>query len=64
MMISPSFDELRRVIKQYAQSISDDIGRGAARDFEHYRSLLGEIRGLLSVEDLMREIEEDNNDPP
>lgn len=55
--------------KQFTErqlSLADALANGAAKTFEEYKQLVGEIRGLsfaqLCVSDLVRKLENDDNE--
>jgi len=55
---------LNNLLAERQKHLSDALAEGAAKNFEEYKQLVGEIRGLsfaqLSVNDLVRKLE--NND--
>lgn len=56
---------LNKLLAERQKHLSDAIAEGAAKNFEEYKQLVGEIRGLsfaqLSVNDLVRKLEENDD---
>lgn len=55
---------LNKLFTERQKHLSDALAEGAAKSFEEYKQLVGEIRGLsfaqLSVNDLVRKLENDD----
>jgi hypothetical protein len=56
---------LNKQFTERQQSLADALANGAAKTFEEYKQLVGEIRGLsfaqLCVSDLVRKLENDDD---
>ena len=56
---------LNRQFTERQLSLADALANGAAKTFEEYKQLVGEIRGLsfaqLCVSDLVRKLENDDD---
>ena len=56
---------LNKQFTERQQSLADALANGAAKTFEEYKQLVGEIRGLsfaqLCVNDLVRKLENDDD---
>jgi len=56
---------LSKQFTERQQSLADALANGAAKTFEEYKQLVGEIRGLsfaqLCVSDLVRKLENDDD---
>ena len=57
---------LNKQFTERQQSLADALANGAAKTFEEYKQLVGEIRGLsfaqLCVSDLVRKLENDDDE--
>ena len=55
---------LKKQFTERQTSLADALAEGAAKSYEEYKQLVGEIRGLsfaqLSVSDLVRKLENDD----
>lgn len=65
-MIKKYLDVLVKQLDDKISQIQDALGDGSAKDYEEYRAMCGEIKGLLTarlnVKDLQSRIEEHDND--
>ena len=56
---------LNKQFTERQQNLADALANGAAKTFEEYKQLVGEIRGLsfaqLCVSDLVRKLENDDD---
>jgi hypothetical protein len=56
---------LNKQFTERQESLADALANGAAKTFEEYKQLVGEIRGLsfaqLCVSDLVRKLENDDD---
>ena len=56
---------LNKQFTERQQSLADALANGAAKTFEEFKQLVGEIRGLsfaqLCVSDLVRKLENDDD---
>jgi hypothetical protein len=57
---------LNKQFTERQESLADALANGAAKTFEEYKQLVGEIRGLsfaqLCVSDLVRKLENDDDE--
>jgi hypothetical protein len=57
---------LKKQFTERQESLADALAEGAAKSFEEYKQLVGEIRGLsfaqLCVSDLVRKLENDDDE--
>ncbi len=57
---------LKKQFTERQTSLADALAEGAAKSFEEYKQLVGEIRGLsfaqLCVSDLVRKLENDDDE--
>jgi hypothetical protein len=57
---------LKKQFTERQESLADALAEGAAKSFEEYKQLVGEIRGLsfaqLCVSDLVRKFENDDDE--
>ena len=51
-----------KMLRDREQSIADTLAYGSAKDWEHYQSLVGEIRGLAFAREELRALLEKNAD--
>ena len=51
-----------KVLKDREQDISDDLSNGAVKDWEQYKSLVGEIRGVAFAREEIKALLEKNAD--
>ena len=57
---------LKKQFTERQESLADALAEGAAKSYEEYKQLVGEIRGLsfaqLCVSDLVRKLENDDDE--
>ena len=57
---------LNKQFTERQESLADALAEGAAKSYEEYKQLVGEIRGLsfaqLCVSDLVRKLENDDDE--
>jgi hypothetical protein len=57
---------LKKQFTERQESLADALAEGAAKSYEEYKQLVGEIRGLsfaqLCVNDLVRKLENDDDE--
>ena len=51
-----------KVLKERKQNISDALSNGAVKDWEQYKSLVGEIRGVAFAREEIKALLEKNAD--
>ena len=44
-------------ISEEVQSLEYNIARGSAKDYAEYQHLCGKLRGLLTVEDIVKDLQ-------
>ena len=58
-------DEIRKIIRQYMNDMTDNIALGSAKNFEEYQRAVGQIEGLAIAEreilNLLKINDEDEN---
>jgi hypothetical protein len=63
-MMDKYLDYLNKNLVDRQKQIADALANGAAKSYEEYKQLVGEIRGLsfaqLSLNDLVRKMEEND----